>query len=240
MTQTPNYKLIAIKFGELIKWDIPVNEIGRIASAIFDFQVENFPNPSITAVRASCVYCWILTLAKQKMSNEERNALLIKFCRQLIPENVHPALDKILTDGGIRFSSELDEFMSRKFHAAIHQHCRKLYRNGHYFHAVFEACKAYNKMVKDKADETKDGYALMMAVWGPEGVLKITRCESDTDKNVQNGIKFLSAGLMQAIRNPTAHEPADDWLIEKADCLDILSFISFLLNKLDSATYYKG
>ena len=46
----------------------------------------------------------------------------------------------------------------------------------------------------------------MLDVWGPEnGVLKVTQCLSETDKNVQNGIKFLSSGLMQAIRNPTAH-----------------------------------
>ncbi len=240
MTQTPNYKLIATQFGELIKWDVSMNEIGRAAGAIFHFQLETFPNKSITSERASYVYGWILTLAKQEMSNEERNALLIKFCRQLISEDAHLALDKILADGGVGSSSELGEFMSRKFHRAIHEHSRQLYRDGYYFHAVSEACKAYNNMVKDKAQETKDGHKLMMSVWGPEGVLKITPCKSDTDRNVQNGIKFLSAGLVQAIRNPTAHETAAGWPIEKADCLDILSFISFLLNKLDSATYYKG
>ncbi|WP_222846444.1 TIGR02391 family protein [Pontiella sulfatireligans] len=73
-----------------------------------------------------------------------------------------------------------------------------------------------------------------------KGVLKITPCQSETDCNVQNGVKFLSAGLMQAIRNPTAHEPALDWPIEKNDCLDLLSFISFLFRKLDEAVYYKA
>lgn len=79
----------------------------------------------------------------------------------------------------------------------------------------------------------------MLEVWGCDnGVLKVTGCTSDTDRNVQDGIKFLSAGLMQAIRNPTAHEPATDWPISKEDCLDILSFISFLLRKLDEAVYF--
>jgi uncharacterized protein (TIGR02391 family) len=81
----------------------------------------------------------------------------------------------------------------------------------------------------------------MLEVWGPEnGVLKITPCETETDKNVQNGVKFLSAGLMQAIRNPTAHEPALDWPINKQDCLDLLSFVSFLFRQLDQCTYYKA
>jgi hypothetical protein len=54
----------------------------------------------------------------------------------------------------------------------------------------------------------------MLDVWGPEKVvLKITPCATQTDKNVQDGVKFLWAGLMQAVFNPTAHEPALDWPI---------------------------
>ena len=55
-------------------------------------------------------------------------------------------------------------------------------------------------------NRSKDGMKLMIIVWGCEGTLKITRCETQTDKDVQDGIKFLSSGLMQAIRNPTAHD----------------------------------
>ena len=80
---------------------------------------------------------------------------------------------------------------------------------------------------------------VILEVWGPEGVLKITKCQTETDRNVQNGVKFLAAGLMQAIRNPTAHEPALDWPINKQDCLDLLSFLSFLFRQLDVAVYYK-
>jgi uncharacterized protein (TIGR02391 family) len=81
----------------------------------------------------------------------------------------------------------------------------------------------------------------MLDVLGAEkGVLKITPCISDTDRNVQDGVKFLSAGLMQAIRNPTAHEPALDWPICREDALDILSFLSFLFRQLDKATYVKS
>lgn len=71
----------------------------------------------------------------------------------------------------------------------------------------------------------------MLDVWGPQkGVLKVTLCETETDQ-VQDGIKFLSAGLMQAIRKPTSHEPALDWPICRVDCLDILRFLSFLFRE---------
>ena len=97
--------------------------------------------------------------------------------------------------------------------------------SGHLFHAVFEVAKVYNKTVREKAQSGKDGQSLMLDVWEWEkGCLKITACITDTDKNVQDGVKFLSAGLMNAIRNPTAHEPAVDWPISLEDCLDILSF----------------
>lgn len=129
-------------------------------------------------------------------------------------------------------------FDARCFHAEVVRHSQRLFLQGNYFHAVFESAKAYNKLVREKAQSEKDGQPLMLEVWGCEkGVLKITRCESDTDRNVQDGIKFLSAGLMQAIRNPTAHEPAVDWPISHEDCLDILSFLSFLFRKLEDAVF---
>jgi uncharacterized protein (TIGR02391 family) len=131
---------------------------------------------------------------------------------------------------------EYEAFFARAFHAEVVKHAQKLFLEGNYFHAVFEVAKAYNKQVREKAHSVKDGYALMMDAWGcDKGVLKITSCQTETDKNVQDGIKFLSAGLMQAVRNPTAHEPAVDWPISKQDCLDILSFLSFLFRKLDDA-----
>ncbi len=237
-----NYKLIAIEIGDLIKWDISINEINRRGSAILSFKRETFPKEGIISERASLVYDWIMTLAKKRMNNDERNELLVQFCLRLVTEEQVSKVKKILKDGGVHTttnSTNPTDFHDRQLHQEIHKHCKQLYLNQHYFHAVFEACKVYNKMVRDKSQEVKDGHSLMLAVWGPDGVLKITPCRSDTDHNVQNGIKFLSAGIMQAVRNPTAHEPAVDWPISKQDCLDILSFMSFLFRKLDDAVYYK-
>lgn len=241
----PNYKMIAVDVGDLLKYDTSVNEIDRIAGAVFPFARESFPNDAITSVRARMIYDWILSLAKQKMNAESREDLLISFCRNIGGEKFGEDIEKILARNGIGKRAinkgHLEEFMSRDFHQEINKHSRKLFLESNYFHAVFEAAKAYNKLVREKARSTRDGQSLMLEVWGWErGVLKVTPCLTDTDKNVQDGIKFLSAGLMQAIRNPTAHEPAVDWPISKRDCLDILSFISFLFRKLDDATYFAG
>lgn len=237
-----NYRLVATQIGDLLKWDVPVNEIGRAASAIFRFQCESFPNGSITSVRAQSIHDWILSLAKQRMEPADRDRLLVTFCRTIASKQHREQLEEILKNAGVGTASVDAEnrqvFSGRGFHPAVVRHSEKLFLQGNYFHAVFESAKAYNKLVREKAQTDKDGSALMLEVWGPQkGVLKVTRCETETDRNVQDGIKFLSAGLMQAIRNPTSHEPALDWPISRADCLDILSFLSFLFRKLDDAVF---
>jgi hypothetical protein len=63
--------------------------------------------------------------------------------------------------------------------------------------------------------------------------------EVDRERNIQDGLKFLSAGAMKSICNPTAHEPAIEWPISKHDCLDFFGFISFLWHQLDKAQYFK-
>ena len=186
----------------------------------------------------------MLSLAGAPLTPEERETRLIKFCRELAGADRWPSVSKVLEGAGISPAhlnrDEYNLFMGRSFHPVVIRHAQPLFMDGHLFHAVFEAAKAFNKAVRDKARSNKDGQSLMLDVWGWEkGCLKITACLTDTDKNVQDGVKFLSAGLMNAIRNPTAHEPAVDWPISLPDCLDILSFISFLFRQLDKAVYFK-
>jgi len=240
-----NYRLIAVQIGDLLKYSTSVNEINRLAGAIFRFQRQSFPNEAITSQRAQLIHDWILSLARQEMNPEERNQLLIRFCHSLATDQNRKDVGKILVSAGISQEAVNREdytlFLARDFHPEIIKHCRELFLQGNYFHAVFEACKAYNLCVKQKAQSTKDGAPLMLDVWGcNKGVLKITACATQTDRDVQDGIKFLSAGLMQAIRNPTAHEPAILWPISKQDCLDILGLISFLFRQLDKAVYFKA
>lgn len=235
-----NYRLIAIQIGDLLKYDSTVNDINRAAKSVFNFQCETFPNESITSARAKLIHDWILTLAKQEMNNEGRNSRLFQFLDLIVPESQKQNSEKILEQAGVRSGIESNkDFYVRNLHPEIHKHCSKLYAQGNYFHSVFEAAKVYNKKVQEKAQNVKDGQSLMMEAWTSNGVLKVTACKTETDKNVQEGIKFLSAGLMQAMRNPTAHEPALDWPISKEDCLDMLSFISYLFRQLDKAIYYK-
>lgn len=237
-----SYKRIALQAGDSIKYRTSVNEINRAAQSVFHFSCENFPVDSITSVRARTVYNWIMSLAKQSMNIDDRNKQLREFIEIVVPTEQYDYVMGMLDGEGIidQSTEKYRDFLGKGFHHLINEHCQKLFVEGHYFHSVFEAAKVYHKQVQQKANSTKDGQALMMDVWNPStGCLKITPCVSDTDKNIQEGIGFLSTGLMRAIRNPTAHEPAMDWSIDEKDCLDILGFISFLQRKLDASTYYK-
>ena len=105
---------------------------------------------------------------------------------------------------------------------------------------MFEAAKLYNSLVKSKAKSTDDGQNLIMKAWDMnKKVLKITPSPSETDVNFQDGVKFLSAGLMRTVRNSTAHEPTLHWPISEQDAADILSLASFLLRQYDrTSTVY--
>lgn len=238
-------RLISIQVGDALKYSVSKNDIDRIGAAVLMVRKEAFPNDAITSVRAQYFQDWVLSLAKAGLSEHETQTRLIKFCKEISREEDWPGISKILQNCGIAAGKlnreDYNRFMGRGFHPEVIRHAQKLFMDGHLFHAVFEVAKAYNKGVREKAQSTKDGQSLMLEVWGwDKGCLKITACLSDTDKNVQDGVKFLSAGLMNAIRNPTAHEPAVDWPISLADCLDILSFMSFLYRQLEKATYYKA
>jgi len=69
-----NFRLIGIKLGEGLKYDVPINEIGRMAMAIFDFAVSSHPLGNITSPRSQLIYDWVMTLAEQPMDEEKQIA----------------------------------------------------------------------------------------------------------------------------------------------------------------------
>lgn len=237
-------RLIATQIGDKLKYDTSVNEINRLGQSILKVRKEEFNNDSITSVRAKDIYSWIMTLGKTSLNKEERMKRLVKFCIELSPDTMKGEISNFLVENGcnynIVYKDFLNEFEIRNYHTEIIKHSKNQFLMQNYFHAAFEASKAFNNSVKSKAQSDKDGQDLMMAVFSANGVLKLNSGQTETERNVQDGVKFLSSGLMRAVRNPTAHKPALDWPINKQECLDFLSMISFLYHQLDKSTYYNG
>jgi len=71
-----NYKLIATQFGESMKYDTTVNEIGRAFSALADLKLKNYPNESITSARSQLIYSWVMTIGNSSLQNTDKIELL--------------------------------------------------------------------------------------------------------------------------------------------------------------------
>ena len=56
-----NIELIAIELGEALKYKKSINEINRIAKAVFKFSRREFPNESISSERSLLIYDWIMS-----------------------------------------------------------------------------------------------------------------------------------------------------------------------------------
>lgn len=137
----------------------------------------------------------------------------------------------------VRAEKKEDEvsFVSRRFHPEIVRHGRSHFCRGAYFHAVFECCKALDTAVRNNSGSTKSGQTLMSEALCLNGPIKFNSQQKQSEKDEQQGIMYLCMGLMNAVRNPQAHEPELIWPMSREDALDVLALVSFLYRKLESA-----
>lgn len=131
----------------------------------------------------------------------------------------------------------LHPFDQRNIHPKLPAKTRKLFDDGHFPEATFEAAKYIDNCIKKLGKiSNKTGYDLMMTAFNEEkGPIRINANLSQSDKDEQLGMKFLFAGVASGVRNPRGHE--NDLAETVDECLDNLSVISFLLRKLESAGY---
>lgn len=83
-----------------------------------------------------------------------------------------------------------------------------------------------------KLNET--GVKLMMKAFGEQSpLIRLTDMASTSEKDAQEGYKFIFYGSVMAIRNPRGHE----YGIRESptECLDHLSLASLLLRRLEGA-----
>lgn len=140
----------------------------------------------------------------------------------------------------VRHTKTHDEisFDGRSFHPQVVRHGRSHFCRGAYFHAVFECCKAFDMAVRDNTHIAKSGQPLMSEALNLNGPLKLNSQRNQSEKDEQQGIMYLCMGLMNAVRNPQAHEPELNWPMAREDALDVLALISFLFRKLENAVVF--
>ena len=66
-------------------------------------------------------------------------------------------------------------------------------------------------------------------------MLAINSLRTETEKSEQKGFANLLKGMFGTFRNVTGHAPRISWPIDEQDALDLLSIVSYLHRRLDSA-----
>ena len=121
-----------------------------------------------------------------------------------------------------------------EIHPEIERAVAKLFRDGHYANAVEDACKVLDGLVKIRSGKHDlSGTELMQNVFSPKiPVLKFSDLHTQTEQSEQQGMMFLYAGAMLALRNPRAHEIIED---DPEKALEYIAFLSLLAKSLDKA-----
>lgn len=130
--------------------------------------------------------------------------------------------------------ASLHPFEHHNIHENLPLNVRRLFDNGHYSEATFEAFKYIDKEVARLSSKSETGFNLMMAAFNENNpLIKLNKMSSMSEKDEQLGFKHLFAGGVAGIRNPRGHEYSvrDDM----ETCISHLSFGSMLLRKLEEA-----
>jgi uncharacterized protein (TIGR02391 family) len=134
-------------------------------------------------------------------------------------------------------SAEIEDghpFAVRNIHADLPSDVRRLFDNGHYSQATFEALKFVDEEIQRIANSTDFGQSLMMTAFNEtKPLLALNGLVTVSEINEQTGFKFLFAGTMTGIRNPRGHKSG--FIDDPDTCLDHLALASLLLRRLDSA-----
>ncbi len=93
--------------------------------------------------------------------------------------------------------------------------------------AIQNAMYYLGDFVREKTDSQSDGVQLMGDAFGGKSPkLRVNPLQTESDRNVQQGIYFLGAGLYHSIRNPRSHSKYED-TEQEADA--IILFIDYLM-----------
>lgn len=192
---------------------------------------------------------------KRKDNVQKKTNVNIDDWLSTVPPEIKLRLDALITKvDESELSTEAQSETIENLHALIPEypnfHWRHLneniksvseddYKRGDYLRAAEETVKLYEKEVQSKSKIDKIGVDLMGKSFGPDTEpLKVSPNETETDKNIERGQKHMSMGIMSGFRNPAMHEPKNHIypaIYNDIDCLDLLSMLSYLFNKLDKA-----
>lgn len=172
---------------------------------------------------------------KEKSTDGSKVWRLTGTGREIVSELLADTDDKSNKKAQKNLSFSLDDL-----HPVIQEASAKLFRDGHLSGAVESAFKAVNKHLRKKTGRTTDGGVGMMhkifstaEFKGNKDCLSLNGLATQSDKDEQEGYKFLYAGAQLGIRNPFDHDgrPVNSHM----EALEYLAFASHLARVADRA-----
>lgn len=190
---------------------------------------------------------WMNEYFKIKLTQEE-----IQLCIQAVEElRAHGYLMRdatqmndnflLLTPEGVDVVKEQGEPIRKdaydlsNLHSRIREVSEKLFRDGHYSQAIFEAYKTVNIVVKDKSGRKDlDGQGLMSTVFSPKNpILRLNDLQDQSDTDEQEGFMLLFMGAMTGIRNPKGHDVVNQK--DPTRTIEYLSLASLLVRRAEES-----
>ncbi len=127
-------------------------------------------------------------------------------------------------------------------HPRVRDVARKLFKEGNYLHAVFEAAKAFEEHLKKITRIEQTCRSLVQQSFSVESPrIKFNELKTKSERDEQEGLKLIAEGICAAFRNPKGHEPVDSpqVQIDAIEALDQLVIISHLFRRIDRAKIEK-
>ncbi len=143
-----------------------------------------------------------------------------------------------ISESAARASRLKEKLVLRNVHPDVLRFCQEELLVDNYFHAVFEATKSVAEKIRNRTGLTSDGSSLVDQAFAfKSGIphLALNSLRTESEQSEQRGFMNLLKGLFGTFRNTIAHAPKITWPIEELDALDILSMVSLIHRRLDSA-----
>jgi uncharacterized protein (TIGR02391 family) len=147
-----------------------------------------------------------------------------------------------LTEAAQRADELRQILRERDIHPDVLRFCREELLVNNYFHTVFEATKSVAEKIRQKTGLITDGSELVDTAFAFKNQiphLALNTLQTESEQSEQKGFMNLLKGLFGTFRNTMAHAPKITWPMNKQDALDILSLVSLVHRRIDSAVAAK-
>jgi uncharacterized protein (TIGR02391 family) len=149
----------------------------------------------------------------------------------------------ILTDEGINVAkgqgepAPIGKYELSNLHPRIREVSEKLFMDGYYSQAIFEAYKVVNIVVKEKSGRKDlDGQGLMSTVFSSKNpILRLNDLQDQSDRDEQEGFMLLYMGAMTGIRNPKAHDVVNQK--DPLRTMEYLALTSLLVRRAEESKH---